>query len=190
MNSSFLRHSGARAERVSPESITTTGSMDSGPAPRGASTMCNCTSGNDEGEANLRRALQRQHTAANLVFLDRFEQRLEIAFAKAVVALALDELEEDRPDGVGGKNLQQHLGMAALDHAFAVDQNPVTLEPCDVLAVFRQPRVDLLEIGFGRRRHEGQAVGAQALDGAVDVLGAAGDVLDALAAIDAEIFLD
>src|SRR5712671_1550798 len=31
------RHSGARAKRASPESITTTGSMDSGPAPSGAS---------------------------------------------------------------------------------------------------------------------------------------------------------
>src|SRR6202521_883266 len=30
-------HSGARARRESPESITTIGSMDSGPAPRGAS---------------------------------------------------------------------------------------------------------------------------------------------------------
>src|SRR3981189_2236531 len=34
--------------RASPESITTTGSMDSGPALSGASTMCNCTSGNDD----------------------------------------------------------------------------------------------------------------------------------------------
>jgi Sel1 repeat len=42
------RHSGARVERASPESITTIGSRDSGPAPSGASTMCNCTSGNDE----------------------------------------------------------------------------------------------------------------------------------------------
>src|ERR1700682_5610621 len=33
---------------MSPESITSTGSMDSGPAPSGASTMCNCTSGNPE----------------------------------------------------------------------------------------------------------------------------------------------
>src|SRR6267378_4763662 len=33
--------------RASPESITTAVSMDSGPAPSGASTMCNCTSGND-----------------------------------------------------------------------------------------------------------------------------------------------
>src|ERR1700692_38672 len=43
----FTRHSGARVKRASPESITTIGSMDSGPAPSGASTMCNCTSGND-----------------------------------------------------------------------------------------------------------------------------------------------
>src|SRR5712691_10103649 len=39
MNSSFLRHSGARAERASSESINTTGNMDTGPAPRGASPM-------------------------------------------------------------------------------------------------------------------------------------------------------
>src|SRR6202521_504054 len=69
------------------------------------------------GTTWLRRALHLQHAAADLVFLDRFEQRLEIAFAETVVALALDELEEDRPDGVGGENLQQHLGMAAIDHA-------------------------------------------------------------------------
>jgi hypothetical protein len=36
-----------RAESANPESITTTGSMDSGPAPRSASPMCNRTSGND-----------------------------------------------------------------------------------------------------------------------------------------------
>ena len=33
----LLSHSGARAKRASPESITTIGSMDSGPAPSGAS---------------------------------------------------------------------------------------------------------------------------------------------------------
>ncbi len=43
-----LRPSFRGARSASPESITTTGSMDSGPAPSGASTMCNCTSGNDE----------------------------------------------------------------------------------------------------------------------------------------------
>ena len=37
-----------RGEASSPESITTIVSMDSGPAPRGASLMCNCTSKNDD----------------------------------------------------------------------------------------------------------------------------------------------
>src|SRR5688500_10858963 len=38
-----------------------------------------------------------QHAAAHLVALDRLEQRLEVAFAETVVALALDELEEHGP---------------------------------------------------------------------------------------------
>src|SRR6202021_1559201 len=80
----------------------------------------------------LRRILHLQPAAPHLVFLDRFEQRLEVAFAKAVVALALDEFEEDRADRVGRENLQQHLGMAAIDHAFAIDQDAVTSQPRDV----------------------------------------------------------
>src|SRR6266436_2647773 len=138
----------------------------------------------------LRRVVHLQHAAADLVFLDRFEQRLEVAFAKTIVALALDELEEDRPDRVGGENLQEHLGLATVDHAFAVDQDAIALKPRDVLTMLGQARIDLLEIGVGRRRHERQAGGAQGLDSLVDVPGAAGDVLDALAAIYAEIFLD
>jgi hypothetical protein len=77
--------------------------------------------------------------------------------------------------------------MAAVDHTFAVDQDAIALQPRDVLAMLWQARIDLLEIGAGRRRHERKASGAQGFDGLVDVLGAAGDVLDALAAIDAEI---
>src|SRR5664279_2496484 len=98
----------------------------------------------------LRRVVHLQHAAPDLVFLDRLEQRLEIAFAKTVIALALDEFEKDRPDGVGGKDLQQHLGKAALDHAFAVDQDAVALQARDVFAMLRQPLVDLLEIGYRR----------------------------------------
>src|SRR6185437_11485209 len=123
-------------------------------------------------------------------FLDRFEQGLEIALAEAVVALALDELEEDRPDRVGGEDLQQHLGLAAVDHALAVDQDAVGLQPRDVLAMLGQTRIDPLEIGVWRRRHERQAGGAQAFDGAVDVTAATGDVLNALTAIGLQIFLD
>gem|GEM_PF-4839654 len=47
------------------------------------------------------------HAAANLVFLDGFEQRLEVAFAKPLVALALDDFEEDRADHRVGEDLQQ-----------------------------------------------------------------------------------
>src|SRR5213596_2086723 len=107
-----------------------------------------------------------QHTPANLILLDRLEQRLEVAFAKTIVALALDEFEENRPDRVRRKDLQQHLGVAAVDHA---------------LTMLRQARVDLLEIGIRRGRHERQARIAQGLDGAVDVPRATGDVLNTLA---------
>ena len=39
-----------------------------------------------------------EDTAADLILLDGFEEGLEIALAKAVVTLALDELKEDRAD--------------------------------------------------------------------------------------------
>ena len=80
--------------------------------------------------------------------------------------------------------------MTALDDALAVNENAVALQAGDILAMLRQTRVDLLEIGKRWRRHERQTCIAQALDGAVDVTRAAGDVLNALAAIDVEIFLD
>src|SRR5690348_6468648 len=51
-----------------------------------------------------------KHAAADLVFLDRLEQGAEIAFAEALIALALNEFEEDRPEHGAGENLQQHLG--------------------------------------------------------------------------------
>jgi hypothetical protein len=45
-------------------------------------------------------------------------------------------------------------------------------------------------IGIGRRRHESEAPRRQALHGGVDVLAAAGDVLNAFALILVQIFLD
>src|SRR3546814_8638669 len=48
-----------------------------------------------------------QHAALHLVALDAFEQGLEVAFAEAFVALALDDLEEDRAERVLGEDLQQ-----------------------------------------------------------------------------------
>src|SRR5262249_1609565 len=49
---------------------------------------------------------RRKNTAADLVLLDRLEQRLEISLAEAVVALSLDEFEEDRADHGLGEDLQ------------------------------------------------------------------------------------
>src|SRR5947208_17184217 len=48
-----------------------------------------------------------QDAAAYLVELHRLEQRLEVALAEALVALPLDDLEEDRADGGLGEDLQQ-----------------------------------------------------------------------------------
>src|SRR5688572_29835154 len=58
-----------------------------------------------------------QHAPLDLIGLDRLEQGLEVAFAEAVVALALDELEEDRPDRRLAEPLQQDLRVAAFDDA-------------------------------------------------------------------------
>jgi ABC-type arginine/histidine transport system permease subunit len=58
--------------------------------------------------AGERRSAPRlQHAPPDLVQLDRLEQRPEIALAEALVALALDDLEEDRADLVLGEYLQQ-----------------------------------------------------------------------------------
>src|SRR3546814_13910473 len=48
-----------------------------------------------------------QHAALDLVALDALEQGLEVAFAEAFVALALDDLEEARAERVRGEDLQQ-----------------------------------------------------------------------------------
>src|SRR5690606_34493374 len=48
-----------------------------------------------------------QDAALHLVAFDGLEQRLEVALAETLVALALDDLEEDRAERVGGEDLQQ-----------------------------------------------------------------------------------
>src|SRR6185436_9187966 len=99
----------------------------------------------------------RQSAAADLVLLDRFEQRAEIALPEPLVALALDDLEEDRPDHRLGEYLeQQALPLAGS----AVDQNLVALEPRQILAVARQAGIDCLVIGL-RHRHERDAAPAR-----------------------------
>ncbi len=47
----------------------------------------------------------RDDAAPDLVELDRFVQRLKIAVSETLIALALDDLEEDRPKHVLGEDL-------------------------------------------------------------------------------------
>jgi predicted murein hydrolase (TIGR00659 family) len=78
------------------------------------------------------------------VELDALEQRLEVAFAEALVALALDDLEEDRPDHRLREDLQQQARCAG---GRAVDQDAVRAAG-DVLAVAGQALVDQVVIGL------------------------------------------
>src|SRR5688572_33504242 len=82
-----------------------------------------------------------QHAAAHLIELDRLEQRLEVALAEALVALPLDELEEDRPELVLGEDLQQQRP------GLAVDEDLALLQLGKVLAVARDALVDELVVG-------------------------------------------
>src|SRR3546814_6598019 len=75
-----------------------------------------------------------QHAALDLVALDALEQGLEVAFAEAFVALALDDLEEDRAERVRGEDLQQ---LALVGFRVGVDQALVLRQPGHVFAVVR-----------------------------------------------------
>src|SRR5580700_3904199 len=157
-----------------------------------ASSKASTSTRDDVNRGGARRCSfsRRQYAAPDLVLLDRLKQSAEIALAEAFVALALDEFEEDRADRIGREDLQQNLGLAAIDDAFAIDKDAVALQAAEILAMAGQPRVYFFIIGRRRRRHEGQSVAAQPLDSFVNVAAAAGDMLDAFAIIGVQIFLD
>src|SRR5262250_182942 len=91
-----------------------------------------------------------QHAAADLVELDRFEEGAEVAFAETLVALALDDLEEDRADDGLGEDLQQQAAVAGLRLRRAVDQDAAAAQAGEVLAMAGQALVDHLVVGVGR----------------------------------------
>eukprot|EP01092_Planopodium_desertum_P006744 TRINITY_DN27644_c0_g2_i2.p1 TRINITY_DN27644_c0_g2~~TRINITY_DN27644_c0_g2_i2.p1 ORF type:complete len:545 (+),score=220.81 TRINITY_DN27644_c0_g2_i2:1283-2917(+) len=127
-----------------------------------------------------------QHAAADLVAFDALEQRGEVAFAEAFVALALDDLEEDRADAVLGEDLQQ---LALVGFRIGVDQDLVLRQAGDVLTVVGHALVDHIEVGL-RRIEEIHALRAHGFHRVVDVLGEAGDVLDALALVRVQVLVD
>src|SRR5690606_12792547 len=80
-----------------------------------------------------------EHAALHLVALDALEQGLEVALAEAFVALALDDLEEDRADRVLGEDLQQ---LALVGLGIGIDEDLVPGQAGHVLAMVGDALVD------------------------------------------------
>src|SRR5690606_5385288 len=123
--------------------------------------------------------------ATNLVQFDGLEQGLEVAVAEAFIALALDDLEEDRAEQVFGEDLQQQTFFADI----AVQQDAVLLQALEVFTVAGDALVHQLVIGLDRVLQL-DATGAQFFYGAVDVLRGHGEVLDAFAIVLADELFD
>src|SRR3954467_1250121 len=103
------------------------------------------------------RARDSNDTPADLVEFDGLEQCLEIAFAETLVALALDDLEENRPDHVGGEDLQKDaLGFVPAP----VDEDAALAQLLHRLTVADDALLDALVIGL-RRVLEGHPAIAQ-----------------------------
>src|SRR6185437_12895583 len=127
-----------------------------------------------------------EHASAHLIELYALEQRLEITFAEALVALALDDLEEDRADHVLGEDLKQQplpLGRRP------VHQDSALLELGNALAMTFDALQKQLVISVGRVL-ERNAASSDDIHCLVDVRGPKGDVLDAFAFVLAEELLD
>jgi len=99
-----------------------------------------------------------QRATVDLVAFHRLEQGTEVSFAEAlaVVALALDELEEHRAKQRLGEYLQQQAGLAAFGRA--VEQNAARLQLGYGLAMAGQAlfQVCVIDVvGGGQQRDTG-----------------------------------
>src|SRR6202000_3360356 len=87
-----------------------------------------------------------QHATANLIEFDALEQRLEIAFAETLIALALDDLEEDRTNGVLGEDLQKQTAIFRR----TIHQDAVAFEARHIFTMTFDAVVETFVIGFWR----------------------------------------
>ncbi len=71
-------------------------------------------------------------SAPHLIQLNRLKQRTKITLAKAFIPFALNDLEENRPDDVLRKYLQQH---ALVLLRITVNQNAAPLQLLQLLAM-------------------------------------------------------
>src|SRR5262249_52210296 len=130
--------------------------------------------------------LNLKDSAPHLVELDTLEQCLEIALAEALVALALDDLEEDRADDVLGEDLQQK---ALAFGRSPVHQDLALLELLDLLIMAFDALGQELVIGVGSILKLDPAL-PDDIHRLVDVRGSKRDVLDPLTLILAQELLD
>src|SRR5665213_557023 len=130
--------------------------------------------------------VERQYTATNLIELERFEQRLEITLAEALVTLALDDFEKARADDVLREDLQQQA--LALSRS-AVDQDAPRAQTSQVFAVTGYARLQRIVITL-RRILEADATGVHALHGGEDIGRAEGHMLDPFALVIVQKLLD
>src|SRR5262249_35160678 len=100
------------------------------------------------------------------------------------VALALDDLEEGRADDVGGEDLQEDALLVG-----AVDEDAAAPQLLERLFVPRDAVFDGAVISV-RRVLEVAAARPQRVAGGVDVGGGDGEVLDAFAAVLAQVLFD
>ena len=90
------------------------------------------------------RLVSADHATPHLVQLDGLEQGPKVAFTKPLVALALNDFEEDRADHGAGEDLQQQS--LALGRG-PIDQDTVPAQSFQVLSMARHPFVNPLVIG-------------------------------------------
>src|SRR5579883_2293814 len=130
--------------------------------------------------------LRGQHSAADLIELQGFEQRLEVALAEALVALALNDFKKTRAYQIFGKDLQQQT--LSLRRR-TIYENALLSQPIETLPVTRHPSLHCVVIRFWRvlKLH---APSAHAVHGRVDIIRAQRNMLDALSVVVSQKLLD
>src|ERR1700760_4163639 len=127
-----------------------------------------------------------KNSAPYLVQLDRLEQGTEITLTEAFVALTLDDLEKYRADDILRENLQQHtIALARI----AVDQNGPFLQRSKRLPVPDHAGLNALVIRV-RRTLKSDLIRAQNVNRPINVIRSERNVLNPLALVLAQVFLD
>src|SRR5574337_1943034 len=137
---------------------------------------------------------RRKRAAADLVALQALEQRLEVALAEPLVVLALDELEEYRPEHRFAEDLEQQPLVAVWGRpgagGAAVEQDAARPQLRHRLAVAGKALLEQLVVHVVGRAHQRYAGELQRVDRRQQVVAAQRDVLDPLAVELHQEFLD